>query len=184
MQPARRFELGVVLIGMAVALVLLGLAVVALPEPTRPTVERTLTISADGASTFAYSSAVLEVPSGALVHLTIVNYDRTVHATLPGYGNVTGTLDGTMEMGSGGMMGAGSYRSLGPSQVSHTFSIEVAGYHLNVPIPPARTDGTPASVSVQFVAGGLGSVPWMCETGMVGNPEERAHGMMGLLEVT
>jgi hypothetical protein len=127
-----------------------------------PTVYRTLTVTyVPSTGQFSYNVVNLQVPLHTRVVFTIANYDPSMGG-LPSSAdaNVSGTMGGMMQVSS---MGAGTtLGSIPYSQVSHTFSMSNAYYHLNVPVPRAPGDGTPATVTFSAVFNDPGTFGWGC----------------------
>ncbi len=180
-------------LGLAVALgASVGAALVAgvigPATPAGSTVKVALVIGWNAtAGAYGFNSASLHVPAGAAVDITITNYDPETHSVSGPYCWVNGTIGGMMGYRMGfGAMGMGMMHEvhyLGPSNISHTFTISQGGYGLNVPIPPAGGPADPAVVEFTFPARGPGEVVWMCEA-MAGETAFGGPGsMMGHLFV-
>ena len=147
-----------------------------------PEISRTLAISYNAATgTFDYSTTSLSVPANTRVDVTITNYDTSTAAlAVPWDNRVIGTFGGTEQVSSGG--GTVTVTSLGPQQISHTFTMFGAFYNLSVPIPPAPSTGVPSVVSFSIVLTTPGHFEWGCMAycGTM-SPLEK---MAGTLEVT
>ena len=160
--------------GIVVVLVVVGGAAALLAAPTGsgtsrpnaatsiPTAYRNLTISyvaSEGG--FDYSSLQLSVPLHVRVVFTITNLDPSTSA-LPAASDaqVSGTYDGLMSYTAGGT--SASLGQLPAGDVSHTFSMSNAFYHLNVPIPAAPTGSTPVRVVFSVLFDTPGTFTWGC----------------------
>ncbi len=148
-----------------------------------PTTYVNLSIALDPATgDFAYTSTALSVPLNTKVVFTIVNYDPHA-ATLPVASDawVSGTMGGTMTILSA--PGDPGVDGLSASEVAHTFSVPSPYYKLNVPIPVASPNGTPARVSFSVDFTVPGTFNWGCVV-LCGGPEMSDRGMFGTLTAT
>ncbi|HYK93405.1 MAG TPA: hypothetical protein VEY07_05115 [Thermoplasmata archaeon] len=176
---ARWWVLGIVVAAIAVAAAV-AVAPMFQPVGNGGTQHVAVTIAWNSSSGgYSYYPSSIHVPAGSTVTLTITNFDPVNHTVASQFCRVNGTLDGTMWYGMGpSMMGSiGMHRgvSLPVNGVSHTFTMSGAGFHLNVPIPPAVGSSDPAVVTVTFHAPLAGMLSWQCEAmGSAGS-----HGMMG-----
>lgn len=160
--------------GIVVVLVVVGGAAALLAAPTGsgtsqpnagtsiPTAYRNLTISyVPSEGGFDYSSLELSVPLHVRVVFTITNFDPST-AALPTASDaqVSGTYDGAMSYSVGGTSAV--LGQLPAGEVSHTFSMSNAFYHLNVPVPAAPTGATPVRVVFSVVFDTPGTFTWGC----------------------
>ena len=146
-----------------------------------PTVYRNLTIAYDPAvGDFVYSQTQLTVPADVIVVFTIVNYD-SMTASLPTTADamVTGTMNDQMRVAYD--TNATTVGMVPTGDVSHTFTMSDPYYQVNVPIPPAQSNGVPARVSFSIVFHVPGpSFAWGC-VAFCGGPV--MAGMYGDLSV-
>lgn len=196
-QPMRDQAYFNVVAAVAAVLVLLaaGIALVVAPAGTvpagvpgpgypGPTVYRNLTISYDpSAAGFAYGGVALEVPLNVRVIFSITNLDST-SATLPTLADaeVVGTDGGGMQIVN--EKGSSFVTSIPSREVSHTFSLSDAYYHLNVPVP--ATDGAEVRSVVSFYAifAVPGTYAWGCVV-LCGEADMHLPGLMyGTLTVS
>lgn len=138
----------------------------AAPTPGRsastPTVYRNLTVAYQSTEAqFDYTTLDLSVPLHTRVVFTITNFDPTT-AALPNASaaQVSGTWDGTMTYTDGGVSAALS--QLPPGDVSHTFTLSNAFYHVNVPVPPSPGGAAPVRVVFSVVFNTPGTFTWGC----------------------
>ena len=136
------------------------------PTATRaastPTVYRNLTVSYQPAEgQFDYTTLDLSVPLHTRVVFTITNFDTT-SAALPNasVAKVSGTWDGTMTYTDGGVSAA--LTQLPPGDVSHTFTLSNAFYHVNVPVPASASGAAPVRVVFSVVFNTPGTFTWGC----------------------
>ena len=118
------------------------------------------------------------VPSGALVHISITNYDPTTSPTVPGGLEVCGTRADLATV-------AGSLlHTFGTGDVSHTFTVYLGPSEtLNVPIPP-RTGAEPSTVSFSTYFPVAGTYLWQSQTDLNDTPSSgHPDGMSGYITV-
>lgn len=131
--------------------------------PASSTVYRNLTITFNPtAGTYDYSALALAVPTNVRVVFTITNYDPST-AALPSASDavVSGTYDSSpMTVTVNGLVSM--TQGLPVNDVSHTFSMSDAFYHLNVPIPPASSPAVPSTVTFSAEFRSTGTYAWGC----------------------
>lgn len=179
---------GVAALGVIATVLLLGFALPSVPSTNPsaglnsiPTVYRNLTIAySPTLHDFGYSATLLNVPLHTRVMVTIVNYDpSTAELPTPSDAQVAGTEGGTMTWTDHGVRVTSG--SLSASAVSHTFTMSDAYHHLNVPIPPAGPDGSPAKVTFSVVFTVAGTFAWGCVVICGGPMMAAADSMNGSL---
>jgi hypothetical protein len=114
--------------------------------------------------------ASFQVPSSALVTVTIINYDDGANQVSSGYTAVQGTHGGTETITTDGI--ARVVSGLPSTGISHTFTLMsmgggmasggMSGGMLNVVIPPAPSISDPVTVTFTVVFGMAGTYTWMC----------------------
>ena len=126
--------------------------------------------------------ATLVLTRDATVTLTITNHDDGADKVPGTYAKVSGTI-GKVEMVAGKEIHA-----LSATDVSHTLTVE--GLGLNIPLPPATSDGHAAVVTVTFhTPAKAGTYTWQCYapcgTGSDGwgGPMVSAGYMAGLIKI-
>jgi hypothetical protein len=163
----RRLTLGALIVA-AVVLAPIAYSIGASLAPPRvaPTVAVRLVIVLDAVTgDYGFLTSSVQVPRGAFVQVTIVNYDPASHGVAPRYATVVGTLGDGMQMGGSGGGGApsGSWSGLPPAEIAHTFTIGDGPYQLNVPIPIAPSIGHPSTITFTFRALWALQTDWTCE---------------------
>lgn len=93
------------------------------------------------------------VPGNTDVTVTVRNYDDGTAPVTATYGKVTGTVGGSEQVNGK------TVTSIDPAQVSHT--ITVNSLSLNIPIPPATSNG-PSVVVFTFHTPAKGTYIWQC----------------------
>ena len=174
----------------AVAVVLLAAVamVVLTPAPNHPgtTAQKVQVAIVAGASgEYTFTPPSLHALPEAGLQITSLNDDLQNHSTAWTYCNVTGTMDGMMDSGYPGMMGGGMgmtlMGSLAANHVSHTFTIVGHGYNVNIPIPPAASNGQPSTTTFLIQMHGTDTLTWTCESETM--PGGLSPGMMGTVSV-
>ncbi len=137
---------------------------------------------------YVYNSTFLRAHVGSVVEFTITNFDPQSHPTVGPYDNVSGTRNGMMWW-TGGMMGGGNrggqeLNGLTPDEISHTFTIQMGGYELNVPIPPAANGSGPSVITFTVQMFGASDLTWQCDANDMGPTTGPDGGMMGILAVS
>lgn len=149
-----------------------------------PIAYRNLTISYDpSAGGFAYGQAALEIPLNVRVIFTITSLD-SASATLPtpADSDVVGTDGGGMQIVNEN--GSVFVANIPPREVSHTFSLSDAFYHLNVPVPATDGAGVRAVVSFSATFAAPGTYAWGCVV-LCGEADMHLQGLMyGTLTVS
>jgi hypothetical protein len=146
-------------------------------ERTGATVYRNLTIEFNAArSTYSYNTGQLNVPLDTRVVFTITNFDPSPASMMPKPSDawVTGTMDGSMVVGSGPH--AVNVTSLPAAMVSHTFSMSDAWHSVNIPLPAATAAG-PSRVTFAIVFTAPGTFNWGCVI-MCGSDDMSVPGSM------
>lgn len=175
----------VVLVSLALVV---GLAAVVVYEVTaRPTppVQIQLTIGTDDFTGYlSFSPTTFDIPTGAVVHFQITNYDTQTHPVNPVFCNVSGTTDGLMhaQTWSGQSMVNLIASHVSPTLVSHTFTMISGGYEINVPLPPALSANQPSVTTFTFASHGAGVTAWTCEAGLNG-PYGSDGSVIGFFDV-
>lgn len=144
-----------------------------------------------------HSSAVVSLPSGKTISLTIVNYDDGPADVAAQYDKVIGTTNGKMTVvnntnvnssqGSNGIniSGGVSVSQVPDTNIAHTFTIlgSSGNVLLNMPVPPSSVVHSTFTLNT-------GSYSWQCEaacgSGSVGWSGAMATPgwMMGTVQVT
>jgi hypothetical protein len=101
------------------------------------------------------------VPSHTLVQFTIMNYDDGVNVVPLAAASVTGTVGGSASVLTGSPATAHLVTTIPLSQLSHTFTIGLAG--LNVPIPATDNISTPNTIVFQAYFNESGALSWLCQ---------------------
>lgn len=130
-----------------------------------------------------YFPANFTVPLGAVVVVTITNYDNGTNPVPAAYQQVTGTIGGTATVWSNGS-NLGEVVSAAPGgAVAHTFTLQQGPYDLNVPVPPAGPTGAPTTVefSVEFAT--AGAYTWECMAPCATDSMSAAGFMTGTVTV-
>lgn len=157
------------------------------PPPTQdgPAVYLNLTIrAAPGTGLDQVSPANFTVPHGERVVLTVRNFDVGANPPALGWSHVMGTYYGTETV----TYGTGSPTTvtwISPYEISHTLTIlpwggsfggpmmnmsgpgvygsGMMGTMVNLPIPAAANESTPAVVTASFYLSNPGTYSWYCE---------------------
>lgn len=172
----------------AVLILLAGAAVAGVVRwtaaPGATTVSVTVSIRPIGHGEFAFSPSSFHAPAGAVLQLTIVNFDPTNRSAESAYAQYTGPI---ASMSSGVMdperMPPGGFPPMPAGQISHTFTVSGSGFALNIPIRSAEAAWEPSFVVVSIDLGHAGSYAWQCYTdGTPGTsgPDDGMNGTMVL----
>lgn len=154
---------------VVVAVSLLAVVVPGVSIPTRgtgaastPTVFENLSIVRGSSGDYEYNQTQLSVPVNTMVVFTITNYDPSISLLpTPNDAVVTGTQNGTMTVVSAAAQA--TVGSLPTNDVSHTFTMSDAYYHLNVPVPPALAAGVPTHITFSMIFHFVGTgFAWGC----------------------
>ncbi len=100
------------------------------------------------------SSAQIDLPSHALVNVTLRSYDTGTAPPAASYSTVQGTLDGDMRVDGQ------TVTALAAGQIAHTFTIPALG--VNVPVPAVTGDTPYVTLTFTFRTGAAGTYTWQC----------------------
>ena len=117
--------------------------------------------SVDGVD--AEVSTPLAFAAGSLVEFTLVNYDPAAVGAPMSAAAVQGTFASPVRVAAPASAPPEPLTALPPATVSHTFTLASGPYSLNIPIPPAATDGSPIVVSFAVYFNATGSFEWFCQ---------------------
>ena len=111
--------------------------------------------------TYVYNLTSIRAPHGTPIIFTITNYDpRAGPVMRPSDAEVIGTLTGYEVVQQNHITYA--THVLPMNTISHTFSIRMAGFYLNVPVPPSLGGVLPTTVTVTIALPTPGPYPFQC----------------------
>ncbi len=123
------------------------------------------------------------VMNDTLVIFTFVVYDTNASLGTPDASTVVGTTDGAEELIPYPGAAPENVTGIASPELSHTFTIQMNGTIINIPLEVAASPGQPATVVASVVFTQTGTFIWYCDPDCESTPAQPGDGMAGIVTV-